>query len=725
MGYYRSRRRRRTYAYDVSTKGAAVLSDAQKEKALKSLVVARGAANAEFVMRVVLPMLSSSRVANILANKKVVGSGLTKHKRRVTPAVFTNHCGLSSSPSTFFIYFARALYKTTAVQEALVRHMYAAAVGCARTVLKGGEDEETLMRIAAATVSDVQEGFACIDSLFLDLTRMLATGESPIPSEQHPVLYKILQRFYSTPIWPELVKQCAGDIGLSATTALYLLMQQGAQDCTRSSSSEAKQERSQEQGNIEDMIDAANVESFDAQAFNSSVWSAKSFMEGRAKACGVATGNTASQQSEVETKIDDIADSLSNEESDKPDSHTQTGHTMGGGKQRGTSGNPHEFSLEQLNSALATFRRLVSRSTSGTKNLDYYDSVGGAITNYDAIEQVFKACGRIEGYMVEALSHSKYGDGEVVDVDCGNSLHNILPNELIKLAMPELRPLFMTQFAEETLLVHTRKGAGESGAGPIICLVDLSGSMATSTTLPASAGIDQSKPISVPLGAVAQAFALCLARYASTWGRKCVIIPFNHDVYPNKAVRAGIDSKNEVRHSVRTLCGLRPSGGTTFQRALEEAARQITTVLDDSEFDYADIVMFTDGEGEVDCHCPEHLKSVDTWRDDYAVTEALNRSRDDIRKRVKMPDGVRMFSFLLSEDKDDNSARMTEYNGRQVRCGYDSLGVPYPHNKHDCDEHDNMHWFDVVVKTPTDGRSLKRGITRFFTELIRGAFYRE
>lgn len=66
---------------------------------------------------------------------------------------------------------------------------------------------------------------------------------------------------------------------------------------------------------------------------------------------------------------------------------------------------------------------------------------------------------------------------EIVNVELGNDLMRLTPGELEAMAIPELEPEFWSRYTESTLLQYKLGGREKVGKGPIICVVDESGSM--------------------------------------------------------------------------------------------------------------------------------------------------------------------------------------------------------------------------------------------------------
>lgn len=66
---------------------------------------------------------------------------------------------------------------------------------------------------------------------------------------------------------------------------------------------------------------------------------------------------------------------------------------------------------------------------------------------------------------------------EVVGVKYGDELDRLVPAEMALLATPETRNVFMQRFADKQLALYDTSGQDREGAGPIIVLIDSTGSM--------------------------------------------------------------------------------------------------------------------------------------------------------------------------------------------------------------------------------------------------------
>ena len=182
---------------------------------------------------------------------------------------------------------------------------------------------------------------------------------------------------------------------------------------------------------------------------------------------------------------------------------------------------------------------------------------------------------------------------EVVDVTIGDDLAHILPSELALLGSPMLRGLFYKKYVEKDLLQYELRGRETFGRGPIIILIDNSGSM--------GAGIED-----VTREMWAKAMGLAMAEIALKDKRTIEFINFGsrgeihkvvieHTLPPAERVRRMIEA-------AETNFG----GGTDFERPLQEAVDDV----DRQAFKKADVIMVTDGQCDVSEEFEERFKEV-------------------------------------------------------------------------------------------------------------------
>lgn len=167
----------------------------------------------------------------------------------------------------------------------------------------------------------------------------------------------------------------------------------------------------------------------------------------------------------------------------------------------------------------------------------------------------------------------KHGADEITDVEQGADLGRALPVELGKLQHPALRLDFMRSLLERQLLQYQLTGTDTLGRGPIVIVLDKSGSM------------------DGPRDIWATALALALLEHAHAEGRRFALIDFNYGVTYEAIVRPGDVLPHDALFQA---CG----GGTDIARALNRGLDLIAIHSDSLR--KADLVLITDGGSDTD-----------------------------------------------------------------------------------------------------------------------------
>ena len=197
------------------------------------------------------------------------------------------------------------------------------------------------------------------------------------------------------------------------------------------------------------------------------------------------------------------------------------------------------------------------------------------ITRDKRLKQVADLVGRFRN-----LARAKQKDkvkkdrDEIHSIKLGNDLEHVLPQELSALRHPVLKLDFYRKYNEKALLQYDLKVKEKKGRGPIVCLVDISGSMS-------------GQPLDW-----AVAIALGLADTATRQKRKCKIVFFDTQIQRVVEFNAG---EKDI-HKIMEIASIGSAGGTDYKPALVEARESIEKI----NYKSADIVMVTDGLCMVD-----------------------------------------------------------------------------------------------------------------------------
>ena len=164
----------------------------------------------------------------------------------------------------------------------------------------------------------------------------------------------------------------------------------------------------------------------------------------------------------------------------------------------------------------------------------------------------------------------RHGADEITDVEQGDSLARALPSELARLRHPRRRLDFLRSLLERQVLQYQLVSTETLGRGPLVFLLDKSGSME---------GVKD---------VWATAFSLALLEHASAERRPFAVVHFNGCVSFEAVVRPG---EELPREALFVSC----DGGTDIGRALERGLE----LADDPKLRRrADVVLVTDGESD-------------------------------------------------------------------------------------------------------------------------------
>ena len=218
------------------------------------------------------------------------------------------------------------------------------------------------------------------------------------------------------------------------------------------------------------------------------------------------------------------------------------------------------------------------------------------IKNNKKLQQIASQLGAMK-QITTTKRKNRYGKRreEVYSVGLGRDIALALPSEKGLLMNADTEDLFYKRFLDGNLLQYELRGKEKQGRGAIICAIDVSGSMG---------GLNRE--------IWAKVFALGLLEIAGREKRDFAVIFF--DTMVRETIRIPKEMKPMERlQTVLRIAEFFTGGGTTFEQPLDTAKE----LLNEKEFNKADIVMITDGECTVsDSWLGGFLK----WRNANKVT---------------------------------------------------------------------------------------------------------
>jgi len=146
----------------------------------------------------------------------------------------------------------------------------------------------------------------------------------------------------------------------------------------------------------------------------------------------------------------------------------------------------------------------------GSSDVSAIASVFKAARSNKALMRICAIAGKFR-QLAQGLhkARSKNGFDEVTGLESGGDISRLVPSELMKLGIPELELDFLRRFVEKQTLCREFDAEEKVGLGPIVIVIDESGSMIASRN------------------ESAKAIALTLASIARKQGRWCGLVAFS------------------------------------------------------------------------------------------------------------------------------------------------------------------------------------------------------
>jgi uncharacterized protein with von Willebrand factor type A (vWA) domain len=241
--------------------------------------------------------------------------------------------------------------------------------------------------------------------------------------------------------------------------------------------------------------------------------------------------------------------------------------------------------VEKMNDALGAFGFGQGEERDGASLQDKM-ALGKKISKSEKLKQIAIQAGRLkrlrEGAGSKRQSESLEQRNYLTSVEVGNDLNRTLSSEFIFLLEDESFSIFAQKYIESQLFQYKLEGREQMGSGPVIILIDSSGSMRGEREI------------------WAKAVCLNLVMVAQSNGRDFAIIHFDHGTR-----RTDYFSANEFGQAARDklIASMMAffDGGTDFQEPLENAMDLIRGAKNELGTDWkkADIVLLTDGHAPV------------------------------------------------------------------------------------------------------------------------------
>lgn len=210
-------------------------------------------------------------------------------------------------------------------------------------------------------------------------------------------------------------------------------------------------------------------------------------------------------------------------------------------------------------------------------NLEDYANV---VARNEDLARIVEVLGRMESELGDRRkAKTDYGFSEVHSIRLSDDLQRMLPIEMLNLTDPDLELLFFTKYCERKLMTYQLRGQEmvsgppeDRRKGPVVALVDTSGSM-------------QGEP-----EVIAKAAVLAVTRTMIPEGRDVKVILFSTDT-----TEISLSDQEKMGREFLDFLSYTFGGGTDFNLALREGARS----LRDGVWEGADLLFISDGHSVV------------------------------------------------------------------------------------------------------------------------------
>ena len=193
------------------------------------------------------------------------------------------------------------------------------------------------------------------------------------------------------------------------------------------------------------------------------------------------------------------------------------------------------------------------------------------------LKRICELAGRLERIAAtKARSKVRPGVGEVHGIDLGSNLSHLLPSELVALRHPRLRLHLLSRLLQKKALTYGMTGREPQARGPVVVLLDESGSMR-------EAGKD----------IWSKAVCLALLSTATRQRRDWHLVCFNGAVRRERTIPARQATMAIIQDALDHRC----AGGTNFDHPV---LRAIDIVQTSKAMKQADVVIITDGEADLE-----------------------------------------------------------------------------------------------------------------------------
>lgn len=483
----------------------------------------------------------------VVVDKRTTDFKAQLGKRELTKEQYSNRSGLVAEPNFLDSFIIRQLYRKESIEK-LNGNLMRDCANKALQEIRGSDYANFDIVQAEAIVRERLESNAmAVDTIYGDLYQALLHGkdESFTQANEETLAGAAMQRVMQHKSFPNMVKRINGRETLAGVFAAKV------------------------HETLTEYVSKLFASTFKSDAQNSKV---------DAPFNGVVDASKCDLGPLDKNGLDKVADSDQGLADDAAEKLDDAVDAISGSNQRGTGIGNHSEDISYAMECADCINELVGSNKQRNQLSDLLDCFGA-----------------VDDCMAAAIRSSKHGDGESMEIELGGDIFKATSSEMMNLAEEELELLFFARMAEHQLLEVHRYGLDEGGKGPIVILLDASGSMNSDVEF---AG----KKYSVLT--VCAALAIALMKFAAKWHRPCAIIPFD-DAVMKRFITVHEPLKNRngkgLKAKLLKLAMCHPGGGTSWVPSLHGAG-QYMNKMHAASFDNADVIYLTDGGGELQLH---------------------------------------------------------------------------------------------------------------------------
>jgi uncharacterized protein with von Willebrand factor type A (vWA) domain len=306
--------------------------------------------------------------------------------------------------------------------------------------------------------------------------------------------------------------------------------------------------------------------------------------------------------------------------------------------------------IEATNKAINAFSYGTQPGAPVNLPMDARRKLAELIRNDETLLEIARKLGRLRR-IADNKQHTKTDKArdEVHDVEQGADLDRLLPSEAMQLAGDDeaLAANAFSKYTERRLLQYALRGKDKEGQGPIISILDESGSMSGDPDFWQKACC-----LALMDVAIRQKRSWAAVHHDSTVHRIDVYEKGEAYLmeYPHGSGSPTIRQKASVTELLLDTCTHFTGGGTSFDRPLNAAVQ----VIEREEFNRADIIMITDGNAPLSDKFVEDFLAVKARKEFklYVVTVGACASPDAL---ARIADEVWSYDEVMTDDDGFNT----------------------------------------------------------------------